>query len=102
MQHPSNDWNPDCKVQLKKKSGIQYLESGIHGVESRIYDCLGFPYMGRTDKLHTSGRPYLGTRQCHHIIPSLGCTFFPSCGSREGIKEVFLNLLSTMRTYARE
>ena len=45
MQHPSNDWNPDSKVQMKKKSGIQYLESGIHGVESRIYyNCLGFPY----------------------------------------------------------
>ena len=27
-----------------KESGIQYLESGIHGVESRIQDCLGFPY----------------------------------------------------------
>ena len=23
---------------------IQYLESGIHGVEFRIQDCLGFPY----------------------------------------------------------
>ena len=30
-----------------KKSGIQYLESEIHGVESRIQDCLGFLYMGR-------------------------------------------------------
>ena len=30
------------------KTGIQYLESGIHGVESRIQDCLGFPYMGRS------------------------------------------------------
>ena len=67
MQHPSNDWNPDSKVQLKKKSGIQYLESGIHGVESRIYyDCLGFPYMGRTDKLHTGGRPYLAPL-CKHL-----------------------------------
>jgi len=27
----------------EKESGIQYLESGIHGVESRIEDCLGFP-----------------------------------------------------------
>ena len=25
-----------------KNSGFQYLESGIHGVESRIQDCLGF------------------------------------------------------------
>ena len=29
------------------KNGVQYLESGTHGVESRILDCLGFPSMGR-------------------------------------------------------
>ena len=29
------------------KSGIEYPESGIHSVESRIYNCLGFPHMGR-------------------------------------------------------
>ena len=28
-----------------KESGIHYLESGIHSVESRTQDCLGFPYM---------------------------------------------------------
>ena len=32
-----------------KNSGIQYLESRIHGVESRIQECLGFPYIGRND-----------------------------------------------------
>ena len=32
---------------LLTNTGIQYLESGIHGVESRIQDCAGlFPYMG--------------------------------------------------------
>ena len=30
-----------------KKTGIQYLESGMREVESRIQDCLGFPYMRR-------------------------------------------------------
>ena len=30
-----------------KESEIQYLESGIHSMESRIQDCLGFPYKGR-------------------------------------------------------
>ena len=30
-----------------KESGIQYLESRIHGVESRIQDFLGFPFIGR-------------------------------------------------------
>ena len=35
------------QVPLTKYSvGIQYLESEIHGLESRIQDCLGFPYMG--------------------------------------------------------
>ena len=29
------------------KTGIQYLESGIHGVEYRIQDCLGYPCTGR-------------------------------------------------------
>ena len=32
---------------LQKNTWIQYLESGIHSVESRIQDCAGlFPYMG--------------------------------------------------------
>jgi len=30
-----------------KESGIQYLASGIHDVESTIQDCLGFTYIGR-------------------------------------------------------
>ena len=29
------------------ESGIQYTESGIHSVESRILDSPGFPYVGR-------------------------------------------------------
>ena len=29
------------------KTRIQYLKSGIHTVESRIQDCLGFSYMGQ-------------------------------------------------------
>ena len=34
------------KVPLEK-TGKKCLESGIHGLESRIQDCLGFPYMRR-------------------------------------------------------
>ena len=37
--------NPESKFHWKK-SGIQYLESAIQGVESRSQDCLGLPYMG--------------------------------------------------------
>ena len=33
-----------------KESGIQYLESRIHSVESRIEDFLGLPYMGRNEQ----------------------------------------------------
>ena len=33
---------------MTKKFGIQYLESGIHGVKSKTQDrdCLGFAYTG--------------------------------------------------------
>ena len=40
-------WNPES---TELESGIQYSESGIHRVESRIQDCHGFPYMGRSSK----------------------------------------------------
>ena len=29
------------------KTGIQYVESGIHGLESRFQNCPGLPYLGR-------------------------------------------------------
>ena len=34
-------------IQPFLESGIQYSESGIHRMKSRIQDCHGFPYMGR-------------------------------------------------------
>ena len=46
-------WNPEYSCRNpestfhRKRSGIQSLESGNHGVESRIQDCLEFLYMGR-------------------------------------------------------
>ena len=42
-----------------KDSGIHYLESGIHGMESRIQDCPRFPYMERGDAQSTSSHPHL-------------------------------------------
>ena len=45
IRNPTKDWNPEFKFHWQR-SGIQYLESGIHGVESRIQDCLGCPYVG--------------------------------------------------------
>ena len=48
-------WNPEsCALEsrirvLLTKTGIQYLEPGTHGMESRTQDCLlGFHYMGRS------------------------------------------------------
>ena len=37
-------WNPSF---TDKESVIHYLESGIRNLESRILDCLVFPYKGR-------------------------------------------------------
>ena len=41
IRSPTKDgiWNKSS-TRLKKNSGIQYLESGIHGLESRIQGCL--------------------------------------------------------------
>ena len=41
------DWNRELKSRIHvplTRTGIQQLESAIHGVESRNQDCLGFPY----------------------------------------------------------
>ena len=62
IRNLTNDWNPEFKFPLTK-TGIQYMESGIHGVESRIQDCLGFPYMERVEFtcqgnfVNVNGRP---------------------------------------------
>ena len=40
-------WNPEYSSRNPESTGTQYLESGIHSVECRIQDCLGFFYMGR-------------------------------------------------------
>ena len=45
-----NDWNSKSKVPLTK-TGVQYQESGIQCVKSRIQNCLGFPYVGRLKKV---------------------------------------------------
>ena len=45
------------------KTGIQYQESGIHGIDSRIQGCLGTLYMGESEVL--SARPPLSGRSTH-------------------------------------
>ena len=47
---------------LMSKTGIQYLESGIHSLESRIPDSPGFPY-GATLKTLYKPRIFSGSLQ---------------------------------------
>ena len=58
-------WNPENRSENPEswalESGIQIRESGIHGVEFRIQDCLGFPSRGEY-KLHTEYLPTCSTR----------------------------------------
>ena len=69
----------EARIQVPMtKTRIQYLESGIHGMESRIQDCDGFPYIGR----------YIETlKQKHSFVPEMmedlraemeckSCTYF--------------------------
>ena len=45
-RNPESHWRLDSRIQVPlTKTVIQYLESGIHGLESRIQDCLRFPYV---------------------------------------------------------
>ena len=47
-RNPESHWRLEFRIQIPlTKTGIQYVKSGIHGVESRIQDCLGIPYMER-------------------------------------------------------
>ena len=47
-RNPYKDLNPESTFHWQTQTEIQYLESGIHCVESRIQDCIGFPYMGQS------------------------------------------------------
>ena len=48
-------WNSNSRIQvLLINTGIQYVESGIHRVESRIHDCPGFPFIGSTPFVRTT------------------------------------------------
>ena len=45
IRNPTKDWNPSSTD--KDWNPGQFLQFGVHSVESRIQDYLGFPYMGR-------------------------------------------------------
>ena len=65
----SSFWNPESTVL---ESGIQYPESGIHSMESRIQDCPGFPYMGRSRTTSECDHFFSAIKSCqdwHHENP---------------------------------
>ena len=51
-------WHLEFRIQVPlTKTGIQYLESRIPGVESRIQDCLRFPYCGAINFINKKEGP---------------------------------------------
>ena len=74
IQNPTNDWNPESKFHLQRLESRTW-DSGIHNVESRIQDSLGFPYMGRTfaSMCAQQNKYYLSkTRSILSLDPSQG------------------------------
>ena len=69
IRNPTNDRNPESKIP---RQGIldPVLESGIYTVESRIQDCLGFPYKWRLVDFG-NGREYLEKKKWENQIVSL-------------------------------
>ena len=86
-----NSWNPDLSPEIRnpaaikirnpsstdEESRIQYMESRIHSVESRIEDFLGLPYMGRNEQnIHHETRtaPHMRltelTKSVHSFVPN--------------------------------
>ena len=57
----------------EKESRIDYLESGIHGVEPRIQTCLGFPYIGRQELLVQCPPPFRGSVAFKLLIEKSFC-----------------------------
>ena len=47
---PANDWNPESRIQVVN-SGIHGVKSKIHRMESSIQRCLGLPYLRQFVKL---------------------------------------------------
>ena len=86
-------WNPQSlalksRIQLKKsgipqKIGIQdqfpLTKTGIHGVESRIQDCLEFPFKGRNV-------PAILALTGSSLFFYRGCSVLCSCGRSKFIK----------------
>ena len=70
-----------------KESGIQYLESEIHVVESRIHDFLGFPCMGKNTYFispfqsseidECDSNPCHGNSNCTDLIADFLCSCQP-------------------------
>ena len=92
-------WNPDLfgirnPLCLNPESGIQYPESGIHSMESRIQDCPGFPYMGREVRSLIKSKNLANTYIIFHNRSDVKMTSFISkkgTASIRHLRSVILN-----------
>ena len=79
----ASEWssrNPESHSRLKipmTNSGIQYLESGIDRVESRIQDCNRFSYMGRLVTIAGNTEKQRDEIGRQHNINTLCCRLSP-------------------------
>ena len=87
----SSFWNPESTVL---ESGIQYPESGIHSMESRIQDCPGFPCMGREVRSLIKSKNLANTYIIFHNRSDVKMTSFISkkgTASIRHLRSVILN-----------
>ena len=89
-----NDWNLESNQVPLTKTGILYLESGIHGEESRVQDCLGFS-RGEEKKLGKTGN---GFNSRERVVSDVnkGC-FFRDVPLYKGVFFFFLPSLTRTR-----
>ena len=75
-----NNKKNNKKVPMRK-TGIQYLESRIHGVKSRIEDCLGIPLTGRNkwtgNSVHFQWQfSFTSSARVSHVVSHVSMFFF--------------------------
>ena len=70
---------PESHKRLESRIQFSLTKTGIHGVESRIQDCLEFPYKGRNV-------PAILALTGSSLFFYRGCSVLCSCGSSKFIK----------------
>ena len=68
IRNTTNVWNPKSKFHWPRRIGIQYLGSGIHGVESRIQDWI--PSLVRCIGLNSPSNSLVYVNTCFFVSSS--------------------------------